>query len=117
LQIRILEPARYTRERVEIMTAPKPLPRHVITASRLDDGSVTYLGPDRSWVPALGEAHLFDDPTTRDAALAWAKADEGRVCNAYAFDALLHPDGSLALSTRERLRRDGAAAARARLGY
>ncbi|GAB4211732.1 MAG: hypothetical protein OHK0013_33730 [Sandaracinaceae bacterium] len=99
------------------MTAPKPLPRHVITASRLEDGAVTYLGPDRTWVPDLASALLFEAPTDRDAALAWAKSDEARVCNAYAFDALLQPDGTLVLSARERFRRDGAAAARARLGY
>lgn len=105
------------RIRVKFMTAPRPLPRHVITASRLDDGSVTYLGPDRTWVPSLASAQLFEEPADRDAALAWARTDELRVCNVYAFEAGLHPDGTLALSARERLRRDGAATARARLGF
>jgi hypothetical protein len=95
----------------------KPATRHVVTANLLRDGSVTYLTADRRWAPGLGEARFHDDAGARDAELAWARKDEAHVCNAYAFEVAVHADGSLGLSARERFRRDGAGAARARLGY
>ncbi len=89
----------------------------VITASRLSDGSVSYLGRDREWVSSFTDAELFDDAARGEAELSWAKRDEHHVCNAYAFEVQVKADGSHGLSSRERFRRDGAERARARLGY
>ena len=90
--------------------------RHFVTANRLDDGSAVYLCGARTWSASFAEAAVFD---TSSSALevAWAKTRESEVCGPYTFEAEIRQDGSMKLSSRERLRRDGGDAARARLGY
>ncbi len=91
--------------------------QHIVSASWLADGSVAYLRADRSWSPRFEDAARFDDVAARDEAHAFAKGDESRVCNAHVFEVGALPDGTLALTARERLRRDGGEAVRRRLGY
>ena len=91
--------------------------RHFVTANRLDDGSVVYLSGTRTWVASFAEAKDFADATASALDVAWAKTREAEVCGSYAFEVEVREDGSLKLSSRERLRREGGAAARTRLGY
>lgn len=95
----------------------KAQPSFVITANRLSDGSVAYLGPASEWVPELERAQVTVDPLERDRLLAFAKSCEGTVCGPYALELTYAPSGALALSARERLRARGAADVRRRLGY
>ena len=92
-------------------------PHFIVSASRLADGSVAYLRRDRSWSERFEDAERFADPAARDAALTAAKADEANVCNAHVVELAVADDGKVALSARERLRRDGPDAVRRRLGY
>ena len=89
----------------------------LVSASRLRDGAVAYLAPDRTWVDAFEAAARHRDPDARDAALAFARQDEANVCSAHIVEVAVGADGQLLLSARERLRRDGAAKVRERLGY
>ena len=90
--------------------------RHFVTANRLDDGSVVYLA-SRAWVAALADADRLQDAASAGVEVAWAKTQERDVCGPYTFEAEVLTDGGLKLSARERFRRDGATAARTRLGY
>jgi len=67
--------------------------QYVVSASLLADGSVTYLATDRSWSSHFEEAARFDEVAARDEALALAKGDEHRVCNAHFFEVGVAPDG------------------------
>lgn len=89
---------------------------HFVTANRLDDGSVVYLDGTRAWVASFTDAAALDAAGSADA-VAWAKTRERDVCGPYAFEAEQLADGGWKLSARERFRRDGSSAARARLGY
>jgi hypothetical protein len=46
----------------------------VISANRLRDGIVVYLGPEGDWVDTIGAAALFTSETACEAASAKAKA-------------------------------------------
>ena len=91
--------------------------RHFVTANRLDDGSVVYLSGLRTWVASFAEAKEFDDMPASAVDVSWAKTREAEVCGPYAFEAQAREDGTWKLSSRERFRREGGAAARTRLGY
>jgi hypothetical protein len=92
-------------------------PEFLESASRLSDGAVVYLAADRRWVERFDEAARHRDATARDAELAYAKQDEAHACNAHVVEIAVGVDGQLVLSTRERLRREGAERVRERLGY
>lgn len=46
----------------------------VMSANRLADGTIVYLGPDGSWVTHIGEAARLTSDAASDAALAKARA-------------------------------------------
>jgi hypothetical protein len=50
----------------------------VVSANRLADGAVVFLGPQDRWVELLPEAEIFGSEAVISAALARAKAAEAR---------------------------------------
>jgi len=75
-----------------------------ITANRLRDGTVVFLGPDAGWVERLEDAALFEDA---EPALAAAKAQADRDqfgVDVYAFDVTVTDGQRLPVKTRERIR-------------
>jgi hypothetical protein len=51
---------------------------YVISANRLSDGAVVYLGPRGSWAKSLAAGKVFPAKAEADAALAGAQADASR---------------------------------------
>lgn len=90
---------------------------YLVTANKLTDGAVVYLAAGESWTTSIDSALSFDDAQERDRWVAWGKARENEVCGCYGIDVGRSATGERVLSTRERLRAEGAASARARLGY
>ncbi|MGD9740295.1 MAG: DUF2849 domain-containing protein [Bauldia sp.] len=45
-------------------------PKKVLTANRLIDGLVIFVGPDRTWVTDVNDAAILEDGPTLDAAVA-----------------------------------------------
>ena len=83
--------------------------QQVITASRLRDGAVVFIGPDRAWVNRLAEAQVFTLAEAAQAALQSAQADEAGnlVLDIYAID-VAEKDGSLKpVKLREAIRAQG----------
>lgn len=77
-----------------------------ITANRLRDGTVVFLGANSGWVEQLAEAALFEGAEA-DAALAAAKAQAERDqfgVDVYAFDVTVTDGERLPVKTRERIR-------------
>jgi hypothetical protein len=97
--------------------AEKAQTSFVVTANRLSDGTVLYLGASSRWVEKLDLALVTRDATERDRLLAFAKQCESEICGPYALEMLEKPDGTRVLSARERLRALGPADVRRRLGY
>lgn len=97
------------------MAAPRPV--YLISASRLSDGSVTYLSADRRWVSSFDEAARHEEPTRRDEELAFGKTQEAHVANVHVVEIGVRADGTLVLSARERFRRAGPARVLVELGY
>ena len=60
----------------------------VITASRLRDGAVVFVGPDSHWVEQLGQAAVFGSGEASGEALKAAQKDEveNLVVDVYAVD-------------------------------
>lgn len=50
----------------------------IVSANRLSDGIVVYLGADGSWLGVLDEARVFTDETEAKAGLAAAREDARR---------------------------------------
>jgi hypothetical protein len=96
---------------------PATTPEFLVSASRLSDGAVVYLAADRQWVESFDAAARHRDAAARDAELHHAKQDEAHACNVHVVEIAVGADGRLVLSARERLRREGAAKVRERLGY
>lgn len=81
----------------------------VITASRLTDGAVVFLGQGRAWVERLREAEVFTSVETSAEALAAAAKDEqaNHVLDIYAID-VAAKDGTMApVKLREAIRAQG----------
>jgi hypothetical protein len=79
---------------------------NVVTANRLIDGIVVYLGPDGGWVEELANAKLADseeETKTLESEAAKAVA-ERRVVAVYPMEVALHDGVPVALSVRERIR-------------
>lgn len=93
----------------------KPVPHFVVTANRLSDGLVLYVGSGPAWVPSFDRAELTPDAGRRDELLAWAKADVLHACGVYVLDVGVDASGERKLSQRERLRAAGAHAVLSRL--
>lgn len=76
-----------------------------ITANRLRDGAVVWLGKDGTWAERLEDAAAFD-AAAAEQALGTARRDEreNRIVGLYAFDVEL--DGTVPVPTKikERLR-------------
>ena len=51
---------------------------NVVSANRLSDGTVVYVGPDGGWVDSLAAAVLLEDTDAIETALVTARADEAR---------------------------------------
>lgn len=80
-----------------------------ITANRLRDGTVVFLGPEGRWVESLDEAALFDGAEA-DAALADARerSDRDRFgVDVYAFELSVEDGRRRPVKTRERIRAFG----------
>ncbi len=80
----------------------------VVTANRLTDGAVVFLGPDFRWVESLQGAFLVSE-AEREKALARAKADEGLqiVVEPYLIDVIEGDGGIAAKHLREAIRASG----------
>ncbi len=86
-----------------------------VTANRLDDGAVVYLGDDDRWTPQQDAAARFNDDDAKDV-LAAAQSRVKEIADAYLVDV----DESGALTGRETLResiRKAGPTVRADLGY
>ncbi len=86
-----------------------------VTANRLEDGAVVYLGDDDQWTPHLCVAAHFDDADAEDV-LAAARGRTEEITDAY----LVAVDDEGALVGRETLRetiRKSGPTVRADLGY
>ena len=81
----------------------------VVTASRLFDGTVVFLGRDRAWVERLDEAALYDGRDAIAAALGEAKLDEAGnvVVDIYAIDVSTSAGGIVPTKLREAIRARG----------
>ena len=84
-------------------------PRKAITANRLDDGRVVFLGESGRWVGSVGEAELFSDEAALDQASAYAKAqhDARIVVEPYPIDIEIVDGSPLPTRIRERIRAFG----------
>ena len=85
---------------------PQPQPRHqsadiLITANRLDDGSVVWLGDDLQWWQDRHYAGHFDKVARR---LALAKASNSEAANEVTAIYEIPIDGKADVSARERIR-------------
>jgi hypothetical protein len=81
----------------------------VITANRLHDGVVVYLGPDGGWVERIEEARIARDKEAAGTLLAEAEraAADCRVVAPYAIDVADAPHGLQPVTYRERIRAFG----------
>lgn len=81
----------------------------VITASRLTDGAVVFLGQDRAWVERLGQAAVFSSVDASAEALAAAQKDEQAnvVLDIYAVDVADKAGTVTPVKLREAIRAQG----------
>lgn len=84
-------------------------PQKVVTANRLRDGLVIFVGADRTWVTDINDALTFSDGAPLEDALALGQ--EGIVnrflVDPYAVDVTLEGDRPVPVRLRERIRADG----------
>jgi hypothetical protein len=82
-----------------------PLP-NVITANRLVDGIVVYLGPDGSWVESLASASLAasEEETKALESIAAKAVAERKVVAVYPMEVTIEDGVPVPLSVRERIR-------------
>ncbi len=80
-----------------------------ITANRLRDGVVVFLGPDAAWVEAFADAALFSDADAKTAlAAAKAKAERDQFgVDIYAFEVETDNGVPVPVKMRERIRAFG----------
>lgn len=81
----------------------------VITANRLTDGTVVFLGADASWVERIGAARIFDGAEQATAGLAAARKaeDDNLVIDVYAIE-VAEKDGVVTpIRLREAIRASG----------
>jgi hypothetical protein len=89
----------------------------IVTANRLDDGSVTYLRADRSWTGALTQAWTSEDREAAEARLEWARGQERVICDPYLIEVGIEDGRPVPRSARERIRAEGPRPTLERLGY
>jgi len=82
---------------------------NVITANRLDDGTVIYLTPESTWSPALADAWVAADEDEAVVMMAAGENAENRgiVVGAYLIAAEVKGDTVVAVRLREGIRADG----------
>jgi len=81
----------------------------VLTANRLRDGLVVFLGPAGEWVTAIAAARVARDAPSMAALEAAGQAAEAaqEVVGAYLIDVAESGDGIVALRRREQIRAAG----------
>ncbi len=81
----------------------------LITASRLHDGAVVFLGDDGAWVERLDQAMLLDDKDAVAHGLAQGSEAEAMnlVVDVYAIDVSKKSGGVVPLKLREAIRARG----------
>lgn len=81
----------------------------VLTANRLIDGEVVYLGREGGWVERLAEARVLGAPAEGETALNWGQEAERNqeVVHAYLFDVVAHGEGLKPVKMREIIRAAG----------
>jgi hypothetical protein len=81
----------------------------VITANRLADGAVVFVGQRQMWVERLAEATVFSDQESSAAALLSAQKDEqaNLVIDVYAVDVAARSGGLAPVKLREAIRAQG----------
>lgn len=88
-----------------------------ITANRLRDGAVVWLGQSGDWTERLSGAALFEGPAADAALSSAAQAERDNIVVAiYAVDLEIRDGAPVPLRTRERLRALGPSV-RPDLGY
>ena len=86
-------------------TATSPV---VITANRLSDGQVVWLGTGNAWMESLLQARVVAGDAAAEALAAGQAAERAQlVVGVYAADVALTPQGVRALSQKERIRAGG----------
>ena len=80
-----------------------------ITASRLRDGAVVFLGSELSWVERLDDAKIFGNVDAVGEALKTAQRDEAHnlVLDIYAIDVNVQSGRVKPLKLREAIRAEG----------
>ena len=81
----------------------------VVSANRLRDGVVVYVGAAGAWVDHLRAAAVLDDADAVEAALVAARADEALnvIVEPFVVDVTLHDGRPRAMTLRDRIRADG----------
>jgi hypothetical protein len=81
----------------------------VISANRLRDGIVVYLGPQGEWVSQIGEAALLTSQDACDAAQAKARASLAAnvIVDPLVVDVVEDPEGRRATTLRNAIRAFG----------
>jgi hypothetical protein len=81
----------------------------VITASRLRDGAVVFLGEGSRWVDRLADAQVFSTVESSAEALKSAQKDEASnlVLDIYAIDVAGRPGAMTPVKLREAIRAQG----------
>lgn len=81
----------------------------IITANRLADGIVVFLGPQFLWVDAYARAAIFTDEAAKTAAMAAAKRSEAlnEVVEPYFVEMVARGGGLAPKTLREEIRANG----------
>ncbi len=84
-------------------------PQKVITANRLIDGLVIFIGENRTWVTDIAEAVTFADGPELDAGIAFgAESVAARLLiDHYPVDVTIQNGKPVPVRLRERIRTDG----------
>jgi len=72
---------------------PRAFTPKVLTANALLEGDVIYMMPDGDWTRHHGQAQLFEDEASANAALASAGKQADKLVGAYLADAVRGLDG------------------------
>lgn len=88
---------------------PKADLQQIITANRLSDGLVIFLGAGNVWTENVAEASVLREAAAVDAALEFGKAcvAERLLVDPYAVDVTVEADGPVPTRLRERIRAFG----------
>jgi len=81
----------------------------VISANRLADGIVVYVGPDGSWLERLEQAKIFASEAETEAGLGRARDDAKRnlIVDPFAVEVASRPSGFDAVTLRNAIRARG----------